>query len=465
MASVTDYIAPPTIARFMQSNARVRLIMGPVGSSKTTACIMEIVRRAAMQAPGRDGKRRSRWVVCRNTAQQLRDTVLRSWMDWVPPGVAGTWKETSMTFTLMTGDVHAEILFRALDDPEDVRRLLSLEITGFHCEEARELPKEIVLGLLSRCGRYPSSKDGGPTWYGGILSTNPPSTDHWIHEMFEVVKPEGWEIFKQPSGLSPEAENRENLPPNYYEDMMEGADEDWINVHVHARYGRSKHGMPVYDGTWKTDFHTRSGLQVITSSVVVVGLDAGRTPAAAFFQMDAKGRVLMLDEVTSENMGMENFLRQKVKPLLLSRYAGIPAVVSADPAVWQKSQLNEKSVADIIREAGLALPKPRGPAMGNRIEPRIRAVEALLNRQIDGEAAFLVDKDRCPQAVAGFEYGYRFARKKDGTYQETPDKNSFSHLADAIQYGCQLVEYGGDYATSWQPRVRQVEAVSMAGWT
>ena len=464
MTTTTDYVAPPTVARFMRSDAPVRLILGPVGSGKSVGDCMEIARRAAMQAPNRQGIRKTRWVIVRSTYQQLKDTTLKTWLEWFPDGVAGRWREYDKTFFLKFGDVEAEVLFRALDDPDDVARLLSLELTGAFVNEARETPLEIITALRSRVGRYPSKKEGGPTWYGIFMDTNPPPTDHWIHDKFEVEKPDGWEIFKQPSGLSPHAENLENLPPNYYEDMMTGADEEWINVHVHARYGRSKQGMPVYHSSWKTDFHARSGLQVLTSSVVVVGLDAGRTPAAAFFQMDAKGRVLLLDEITSENMGMENFLRQKVKPLLLSRYAGIPAVVSADPAVWQKSQLNEKSVADIIREAGLTLPKPRGTAMGNRIEPRIRAVESLLNRQIDGEAAFLVDKDRCPQAVAGFEYGYRFARKKDGTYQETPDKNSFSHLADAIQYGCQLVEYGADYAT-YVPRRREVEAVSLSGWT
>lgn len=464
MTTITDYTASPTVARFMQSDAPVRLIMGPVGSGKSVGDIMEIARRASQQRPNRQGIRKTRWVIVRNTYQQLKDTTLKTWLEWFPDAVAGRWREYDKTFFLKFGDVEAEVLFRALDDPDDVSRLLSLELTGGFINEAREVPIEIVTALRSRCGRYPSKKEGGPTWYGMIMDTNPPSADHWIHEKFEEEKPAGWEIFKQPGGLEPNAENLENLPPNYYQDMMEGASEDWINVHVHAKYGRSKQGMPVYDGSWKSAFHTRTGLQVITSSPVVIGLDAGRTPAASFFQKDARGRVLQLDELTSENMGMENFLALKVKPMLFSRYLGIPAVVSADPAVWQKSQLNEKSVADIIKAARLILPRPRGAAMGNRIEPRLRAVEALLNRQIDGEALFLVDKERCPVTVAGFEHGYRFKRKKDGQYEETPEKNSFSHLHDSIQYGAQLVEFGGDYAMAVS-REREVEAVSMRGWT
>lgn len=463
-SNVTNYTASPTVARFMQSDAPMRLIGGPIGSGKSVGCVMEIARRAAMQAPARDGIRYTRCIVIRNTMSQLRDTVIRTFMDWFPPGVAGSWKETTMTYTLRFADVHCEVLFRALDGPDDVRRLLSLEATFCYINELREIPLDILVAVRSRVGRYPSKRDTGPTWHGVWADTNPSSKDHYVYQKFVEEKPEGWELYMQPGGLTPEAENRENLPPRYYEDMMEGADEEWINVHVHGMWGRSKEGRPVYEGSWKTDFHTRTGLQVITASPVVIGLDAGRTPAASFFQMDAKGRVLLLDELTSENMGMENFLAQKVKPLLFSRYTGIPAVVSADPAVWQKSQLNEKSVADVIKAAGLTLPRPRGPAMGNRIEPRLRAVETLLNRQIDGEAAFLVDKDRCPQAVAGFEHSYRYKRKRDGAYEEVPEKNSASHLADSIQYGTMLVETGGDYA-ALTPRVREVKAVSMRGWT
>lgn len=464
MTTVTDYTASPTIARFMRSDAPVRLAMGPVGSGKSVGCIMEIVRRASMQALNKRGLRRTRWVIVRQTYQQLKDTTLKTWLDWFPDGVAGRWREYDKTFFLEFGDVRAEVLFRALDDPDDVARLLSLELTGGYINEARETPLEIVTALRSRLGRYPAVKDGGPTWHGLIMDTNPPPTDHWIYDKFEVEKPAGWEIFKQPSGLSPDAENLENLPANYYQDMMEGASDEWINVHVRAQYGRSKVGRPVYADSWKTDFHTRPGLLVMTDTALVIGLDAGRTPAAGFFQMDKKGRVLLLDELTSENMGMENFLAQKVKPLIAKRYVGIPSVVSADPAVWQKSQLNERSVADVIKDAGFKLPRPRGPAMGNRIEPRLRAVETLLNRQIEGEAAFLVDKERCPYAVAGFEHGYHYKIKRDGTTEVTPEKNSYSHLHDGIQYGAQLVEFGMDYVGA-QPGSREVESVDTRGWT
>lgn len=458
--TVTNYVAPPTGARFMQSDAPVRLIMGPVGSGKSTVDIMEIARRSALQAPSRDGIRRTRWAIIRSTKQQLKDTTLKSWLEWFPHGIAGTWRETDMTFTLRFGDVMAEVLFRALDDPDDVRRLLSLELTGAFVNEARETPIEIITALRSRVGRYPSRKEGGPTWHGIIMDTNPPSTDHWIYEKFEVEKPAGWEIFKQPGGREPNAENTQNLPPTYYQDMCEGADEDFIKVHVDAQYGRSKAGMPVYETTFTPKFHCRQDLLVVKGAPVIIGMDFGRTPSAAFYQRDAKSRVLLQDELVSENMGLDTFISRLVKPLLASRYPGHRVVVGGDPAGWDKSQLNEESCADVLKKHGFIAVRPAT----NRIAPRIAAVEGFLKQQVDGEAMFLVNETRCPVIVSGFKHGYRYKRKRDGTYEEVPEKNEYSHPHDAVQYGAMVADVGGDMARHLH-RTREVEPVNMRGWT
>jgi hypothetical protein len=458
---VTRYAPPPTVKRFMESDAPFRLIRGPVGSGKSTGCCFEIVRRAMMQAPGRDGVRRTRWAVIRNTKQQLKDTTLKTWNEWFPDGVAGKWKETDMTFTLRFGDVHAEVLFRALDDPDDVNRLLSLELTGAYVNEMREIPLEILVALRSRCGRYPSPKEVRATWRGVIADTNSPSTDHWIYDKFEVEKPEGWIVFAQPGGLDPAAENVENLPVGYYEEMMTGADQDWINVHVHNKYGRSKAGRPVYEDTFVEDFHVVSGLQVVTGAPVIVGMDFGRTPAAALYQRDVRGRVLLQHELVSQNMGLETFIDRKLKPLLAERFPGHRVVVGGDPSGWDKSQLNEQSCADILKLAGFIAVRPST----NKIAPRLAAVEKYLKMQVDGKAMFLVSRENCPTIIEGFRTGYRYKRKKDGTYEEVPEKDSpFSHPHDATQYGAMVVDSAGDLARHLN-RVREVTPVNMTGWT
>ena len=45
----------------------VRVLIGPLGSGKTQACIFEILRQIDSQIPDDQQRRRSRWVIARNT--------------------------------------------------------------------------------------------------------------------------------------------------------------------------------------------------------------------------------------------------------------------------------------------------------------------------------------------------------------------------------------------------------------
>ncbi len=78
--TVTKVYTPagPTIAAFHASDAFVRMLRGPIGSSKSTTCAVEIIRRAQAQEPGPDGKRHSRWVAVRNTYGELRTTTVKT---------------------------------------------------------------------------------------------------------------------------------------------------------------------------------------------------------------------------------------------------------------------------------------------------------------------------------------------------------------------------------------------------
>ena len=41
-----NYKAPPTVAKFMRSDAFFRAIVGPVGSGKSVGCVVEVGRQA-----------------------------------------------------------------------------------------------------------------------------------------------------------------------------------------------------------------------------------------------------------------------------------------------------------------------------------------------------------------------------------------------------------------------------------
>ena len=461
MSGITiDYTPPTTGALFMQSDAKMRTLMGPVGSGKSVTCSFEVIRRASEQEPKTRGIRNSRAAVVRETARQLQGTTIKTFLDWFPPGECGKYMRTTKTYFFNVADVQCEIMFRALDDADDVANLNSLELTFAWFNECRDIHPDIVDAMSKRVGRFPSKKDGGPTWYGMWGDTNPPTMDTWWYYQMEKVNPEdgvttndnGWDSFRQPSGRSPYAENVENLPEDYYDPR--GRSEEYIRMYIDGEYGLSSAGQPVYK-YFRPDYHiARQKLSPTINGVrpILVGMDLGLTPAAVIGQQDPRGRAMILDECVSYDMGVQRFIRTLLKPLLTERFPGAPVLIVVDPAGIQRAQTDERSAVDIIKAEGFKVIT----AKTNKITARINAVDDYLMRQVDGDSAFLADP-RCMKLKAAMMGGYRF--KKDGAI----DKNQHSHIAEALQY--LMLHIGTVDSGIYMPQKREIITVASTGWT
>lgn len=441
---MSEYTPSKTLAKFHADDSLVRAVIGPIGSGKSVGMCMEIVSRAYRQAPNKEGVRKSRWVVVRNTYRELIDTTLQTWFDWYPRDL-GHWRAQDMKWTLKgsLGDgtsVHLEVLFRALDRPNDVKKLLSLEMTGAWLNEAREIPKEILDMTIGRLGRYPNKRDGGASWYGVIMDTNPPDSDHWWYKVFEELKPKNYSIFHQPSGLSDSAENIENLPKGYYDNMVAGKDAEWINVYVHGQYGFIADGKPVFP-EYKDHLHATSEDLLLVGGTVYVGIDFGLTPAAVIGQILASGQIQILDELVAEDMGAVTFGRM-LNEKLQRDYCGCEVQVYADPAGEQRSQTDEVTPFQILWNQGIEA----WPTYTNDFTVRREAVADYMQRlDFSGRPAFVVGPKAkmLRKALAG---GYKYKRIQvtgEQRFQDKPDKGRYSHVADALQY-LVLGAVGGD---------------------
>lgn len=444
MASI-NYNPEPIAEAFILDERFYSYIIGPVGSAKTTAILFKIVHRAQLQKPSPiDGIRRTRWVLVRNTMPQLKDTTLKSWFTWFPDGQAGQWVSGTNTFWLRFGDVEAEILFRPLDTADDVRRVLSLEVTGAILDEFVEIPQEIVEALSGRCGRYPSAVDGGATWWGMWGASNPGNEDNWwfnwLYDPWEDdftgdAKSSKLGYFQQPSGFSPHAENIDNLPGGrgYYNNLAVGKSDAWIKQFIEVNWGYSLKGKPVYQA-FNPDLHVAKRPIVYNPHLpLIMGFDPGFVWSAAIFgQQDSHGRVLVLKEVIGHQMGAQRFCREKLKPAIAQCFPNAQLLISADPASSSSAQTDEKTVAKVLKEE---MGVPVRPAKTNLIEPRLQAVEEYLCRLTDAGAAYLLDPS-CVQLIRGFKSGYRYEVSNKGTQADKPDKNEYSHPHDANQYMC-----------------------------
>jgi hypothetical protein len=417
------------LERFRASNAFVRGIRGPIGSGKSTACVVEILRRAHLQKPGPDGKRRSRWAVIRNTYPELKTTTIKTWHAWVPPEW-GQWQaEGPPTHRVQEGDLDIEVMFLALDRPDDIRKLLSLELTGAWVNEAREVPKAVLDGLTGRVGRYPSTLQGGPSWFGVMLDTNPPDSDHWWYKLAEETKPNGFEFFAQPAGDSKGAENLANLPPGYYERAKAGKDEDWIRVYVRGDYGFVRDGKPVWPD-YRDNVHCAE-IAPIPGLPIRVGIDFGLTPAAVFSQRSMTGQWRVLGELVAEDMGAKRF-GEMLAAELRSRYGAHEVDAVGDPAGDNRAQTDETTPFQILRSEGVQA----RPAPTNDPVIRVEAVSSALRRLIDGAPGFIVSPS-CRVLRKAMSGGYCYRRiQLSGAerFMDKPDKNQFSHVADALQY-------------------------------
>ena len=432
-----NYTAPPTLASFMSSNKRVRVIRGPVGSGKSSGMVIELLRRAMEQQPDpKDAVRRTRFVVVRNTLPQLQTTSAKTIAELLR-GIA-TYEAQHKTFWIRVNDVESEWILMPLDTPENVQRLLSLDITAGWLSELRELPPQILLDVLSRCGRYPSMMNGGPSWYGVIAETNSFSEDSPWNKILEEKDlmgkplPATWEYFVQPGARDPGAENRENLVPGYYEDLIQSNSTEWVEQYIDNKISPSLSGEAVYRASFRTDFHVaKSTLFPIPGTMVIVGMDFGRNPAAVITQMDPRGRLCALDEVFAEGMGVEQFCTTLLRPLLSQpKYARLPVGIVGDPSGVARGQIGEESVFRALARLGFSAQ----PAQTNNIDPRLRAVEKWLLQARDGGAAMLISP-HCVELIRGMQSRYRFGKLKDGSLKPVPDKNHpYSDLADAHQY-------------------------------
>jgi len=461
MSNNVDYSPPPSLVPFLTCENFISLIAGPVGSGKSSAAVMKIAYMAKMMKAGSDGIRRSRCVVVRNTNQMLTDATIPTFMTWFPEGIAGTYARTNKVFTMKFDDVECEVLFRGLDDANDVRRLLSLEVSFGMLDEYREIHPDIFNALQGRVGRYPSMAKGGCVKDDGTPhahvwgATNAPDMDTFW-EQYMTEPPKTASIYLQPDALSEDNDWKQNLIEGYYEKLAEGKTDDWVDVYIRNKFGRSLAGSAVYERSFIEDFHVAEGeLQPIPNSdnPIIVGIDFGRTPCAVFKQRDVRGRVLTLGEVTSENMGIETFIREKLTPHVARKYPGYEMVCAPDPAGFMKQQLNELTLVDALKKAGYQCVKPPS----NKPEYRISAVERLLSQQVDGQAMYLIDPS-CTMLLKGFRHGYRYKKKRNGELEDKPDKNEYSHIHDANQYADSILDLQFRGSVSSQQR-REVQKV------
>ena len=452
--AIIQYTPPPTVKAFIKHYKPHELffdwIVGPVGSGKTTGIFFKLCYMAGLQAKSPiDGIRRSRCVIVRSTMPQLRDTTIKSFNYWFKDGQAGKWYATDNRFVLRFGDVECEVLFRPLDSPDDVDRVLSLEVTFAIVDEFVQIPQEIIEALSARCGRYPPEIEGGATNWGMWGASNPGQETDWWYAFLEDQDlleegqdPSNWEYFKQPSGFADGdtkkyggkvAENLQNLPgkDQYYTNLIKGKTQHWIKQFVECAWGFSMSGKPVYP-QFNSDLHfSTKPLQWNRRRPLLVGYDPGLAGSAFVIGQydDSVGRVQVLREIVMADYATDRAVSEKLKPMLASQFPDAEVILCPDPSSENRAQ--GQTGASVMKE--LKKHFQVECSKDNSIDARVGSAQHYMMR-LTGEGPALILDPSCVQLKRALQSGYKYEVSKKGEKSDTPVKNKHSHVADAFSY-------------------------------
>lgn len=456
-----DYHATDTACDFHNDDSFVRLLFGAVGCGKSVACCVEPLIRGLQQAPGADGIRRTRGAVIRNTYPELKSTTIKTWLSWYPEAKFGKIKwDSPITQLIKFNDVEIEVFFMPVDSPEDVEKLMSLELTWAYLNELQFINKKVFKVCQQRVNRYPSKKDGAPlSWSGVFADTNPPDSDHWIYKLFEEKLPTNHRIFRYQSPLikyqEPPTDGRRHAismngtaystdmgvdyidiqnDPNYWLNLVPGSTDEEIKVNLMGQYGVVIDGKPVHS-TYNDTIHY-AGKQLEANPLVEIGLgwDFGLTPACAIVQLNPVGQFQIIDELWTEDMDLRDFASNVVIPHLDKEYPWWRENYRSrhDPAGGTRAQTDGKACEDILRELGIK----SECADNNNPTPRRDGLKYFLGRMTGGKPACVVSS-KAPMIRKGLLGAFQYARMKVGgseRYHEKPLKNIYSHICEGLEY-------------------------------
>lgn len=483
-----DLRASPTLWEFMEAPEFARVVFGPFGSGKTTACAAEIYRLALLQEPAPDRYRYTKAMVVRSTSVELRSTTIPTWQSLFPAHKVGSSVVFSAPIrhhirTPPRGEqpgLDLLVEFIGLDVADDVSKLKSWEGGIIYFNEVSELEKPLWDMATTRVGRYPSIQHRGVncTRAAIIADTNEPDEDHWLLALEDSLRarPDGFHrIFRQPPALldvgedeqptdvvvtdvtgryrwrvNPDAENLRHLPARYYQRAATNKDVAWIQRYLQGKRVMVSSGKPVVPDY--NDALMTLAVEVLPNVPVVLGYDIGGgtlQPAAVIGQRHPRGPWLVHGEVVAPDMGLSNFaplVRHALADLRVSEQHLAEGEGWADPAGKQRDMVFETQAIDYLRQAGL--PCREAPDSANSIRSRIEAWKQVTTRYIDGRPGLLVHP-RCTTLRAGLAGRWHFRRTLalsggSPVYSERPVKNEYSHPCDAGGY---MLLGGGEWRT------------------
>jgi hypothetical protein len=473
---VYDPKRAPLVSEFLtkpfSDKLKTRIVIGPVGSSKSARIIQKMLWDCCTLPKCSDGIIRSCMAVVRGTLSRLESTTIVDidyWTQFLPPpkpNKSPTWQYLYKfncydPLLDIVNKVQIKLLFIPLDKIKDIGKLLSLQLTGGYINELPDVPKVVYNAIRTRMNRYPSkdyfkylfkgkTEEEYKLWfpYQGMVycDANAPEDDSWLDKLDKKKHElETVEIFRQPPGCiknengewvnNPNADNIASLTPYYYTSMLDDGYEHF-KVWALAENGALLQGLPVYPN-FKERFHVQDNVWGLIewNEVFYYGFDFGLTPGFLVAQKLPNGRVIVLDEILTVDGQdcLEQIAENRIIPYINKNFYDKTYECVADPSGATKNENNAMSNIKLLNNLGIKTRK----AKTNDPEIRQNAVNTYLNKAINGEPALTIDR-RCKTLIKALKSHHCW--KKVGIvgkeqYKQVVDKqHPWSEPVDILEY-------------------------------
>lgn len=479
---ITRYKPPgPVGAKFLNALGPIDLIMGPAGSGKTVCSVFKGPKIASEYWPiCNDGWIRFKLACIRDTYRDFARTALATWYEAFPIGNSfeihhsgGQDRPVKHVMRWNTrrpgyGDIPVEFQMEtgAIGDANVEQFIKGYEISAGWGNEIDMMDERVPGLLFQRTGRYPKvediapqelervSRDGRKSFEKMGLTAdpneiilprivwgdlNPPDIDNWVYTACVKEKWPGFNLYRQPSGLSSNAENRVGKPRSSYELEAATQPDHIVRRMVHGEFGYALDGKPVYPEFSLQRHVADAEITPRTGIPLALGFDAGGSPACTIDQFLPNGQNLSLHEICAQPGTGPGRFSEMVMEVLLSRFAGF-AIGEAwgDPsAFWgADKQAGELSFMETVSRA---LNINILPAPSNEPALRQEAVRWYLGAPIDASTERMqVDPVHCPMLIGGFAAHYKLTKQASAGATDVlaVQKNPYSHPHDAKQYVC-----------------------------
>lgn len=466
MASDLIFDPGPTQSAFVQSDAEVVMLMGPMGEGKTFAGIFGVIRHAER---------------CR---RPIRGALIRDTHQNIKISTAPDIKEVLRAYATFHDDdkkmiIHStprvEMDLFGIDDPASLSKLQGPQYAIIWMEEPAPiiekanagLPREVFNLSLARASRQ---KD---TRMRVQITQNPADEDHWTEELANAPRilardPDtGVEIRKEVFRIS-RGENKHLNPQTRAANLA--AFEEGTGQYIRYILGKAapvRQGVQVTPEYSRERHYTDEFLDVIPGAVGVRGWDAWQNPCCVMGQLVQPGRLIVHDVVRGENIGIKELIEQLLLPLLhtpkyrnrIDQWRDI-----GDPSMRTPDQSSSQQSAARIVESLLGTRFEPGPT---RWPARINPLKsALVGGATDGGPKIVISRSAyfLHRTLNG---GWHFKKDNSGNIiGNLPVKDSYSHPGDALSYLVSVIFPYAVHHQSFKPMPRDIamrQAMSYRG--